>query len=46
MSCDCNRLADLIERDLNILSSLETLDNGKSFDDAVFDVQISCDTLR
>jgi len=41
-----NRLADLIERDTNILANLETLDNGKSFDDSPFDIQISCDTLR
>lgn len=41
-----NRLADLIDRDLNILANLETLDNGKPFDDAVFDVQATSDTFR
>ncbi|KAL7020061.1 hypothetical protein ACKWTF_011368 [Chironomus riparius] len=41
-----NRFADLIERDANILANIETLDNGKSFDDSLFDIQMSCDTLR
>lgn len=41
-----NRLADLIERDSILLSNLETLDNGKPFDDSVFDVQCSIDTFR
>lgn len=41
-----NRFVDLIERDANILANLETLDNGKSFDDSLFDIQVSCDTLR
>lgn len=41
-----DRWADLIERDLNILASLETLDNGKSFEDSIFDIQCSADFLR
>ncbi|XP_070504193.1 aldehyde dehydrogenase 1A1-like [Chironomus tepperi] len=41
-----NRFTDLIERDANILANLETLDNGKTFDDSLFDIQVSCDTLR
>lgn len=32
------RLADLFERDINTIASLETLDNGKSFQKAVMDV--------
>ena len=30
-----NKLADLIERDIEYLASLETLDNGKPFNDAL-----------
>lgn len=41
-----NRLADYIQRDATILANLETLDNGKPFEDSVFDVQCSVDTLR
>lgn len=40
------RLADYIERDMNTLANLETLDNGKPFEDAVFDVQCTVDCLR
>lgn len=42
-----NRLADLMERDHNYLSSLETLDNGKPFSAAyAFDIPASIATLR
>lgn len=41
-----NRLADLIERDINILANLETLDNGKTFGDSVFDINCAIDTFR
>uniref|UniRef100_A0A336JYT1 CSON002400 protein n=1 Tax=Culicoides sonorensis TaxID=179676 RepID=A0A336JYT1_CULSO len=40
------RLADYIQRDANIIANLETLDNGKPFEDSLFDVQCSVDTLR
>jgi len=33
-----SKLADLFERDINTLASLESLDNGKVFQKAVFDV--------
>jgi acyl-CoA reductase-like NAD-dependent aldehyde dehydrogenase len=29
-----NKLADLIDRDSNVIANLEALDNGKSFKDA------------
>lgn len=32
------RLADLFERDINTLANLESLDNGKTFAKAVYDV--------
>lgn len=41
-----HRLADLIERDSVNLANLETLDNGKPFEDSVFDIQCAIDTLR
>lgn len=41
-----NKLADLIERDLAYLASLEVLDNGKPFASAVGDVQYALKTLR
>lgn len=40
------KLADLIERDTDHLASLESLDNGKPFREAVFDVQGSVQSLR
>lgn len=40
------RLADLIERDSITLANLETLDNGKPYEDALFDIQYALDTLR
>lgn len=40
------RLADLIERDSVVIANLETLDNGKPFEDSVFDIQCAVDTFR
>lgn len=40
------RLADLFERDINILANLESLDNGKTFAKAVGDVYGCVATLR
>ena len=40
------RLADLMERDVVQLSSLETIDNGKPYADAMFDVEGSIECLR
>ncbi|XP_055617236.1 retinal dehydrogenase 2-like [Toxorhynchites rutilus septentrionalis] len=41
-----HKLADLIERDINVLANLESLDNGKTFGDAVFDMNCAIDTFR
>ncbi|KAH0549406.1 aldehyde dehydrogenase X, mitochondrial-like [Cotesia glomerata] len=41
-----NKLADLMERDIDYLASLETLDNGKTFESSVGDIQASAATLR
>lgn len=40
------KLADLIEKEKNYISSLETLDNGKPFSTAVWDVEHVVDVLR
>ncbi|KAM7362598.1 aldehyde dehydrogenase X, mitochondrial [Cochliomyia hominivorax] len=40
------KLCDLIERDKNVLASLESLDNGKPFAESLFDVEISIMTLK
>lgn len=40
------KLCELIERDKNALASLESLDNGKPFAEALFDVEISIMTLK
>lgn len=40
------KLADLVERDANELAELESLDNGKPFGDAVFDMKCAVDTFR
>ncbi|CAO1434032.1 unnamed protein product [Diamesa serratosioi] len=40
------RLADLIERDVITLANLETLDNGKPYEDSLFDIGCAIDTLR
>lgn len=41
-----HRLADLVERDVEIIGNLETLDNGKARGDAILDINYSIDTLR
>lgn len=41
-----HRLADLFERDIDILASLETLDNGKAFNNARNDVLSAIANLR
>jgi len=41
-----NKLADLLERDMAYAASLETLDNGKPFAQAVVDMQASVSFLR
>ncbi|CAO1442725.1 unnamed protein product [Diamesa tonsa] len=41
-----SRLADLIERDASPLANLETLDNGKPYEDSIFDIGCAVDTLR
>ncbi|KAG7855264.1 hypothetical protein KL939_004439 [Ogataea angusta] len=41
-----NRLADLIERDRELLSQIESLDNGKSLLCSTFDLGIVISTLR
>lgn len=41
-----NRLADLVSRDRVPLANLETLDNGKPYDDSLFDIQCAVDTFR
>lgn len=40
------KLADLIERDVTTLANLESVDNGKPFDDSVFDIGCAVDTFR
>lgn len=40
------KLADLIERDADYLASLESLDNGKPFNEALMDVQGSVSSVR
>jgi aldehyde dehydrogenase (NAD+) len=39
-------LADLLERDAETLAKLETLDNGKPFKQAYYDILLSITTLR
>jgi aldehyde dehydrogenase (NAD+) len=39
-------LADLIERDIQYLASIETLNNGKTFLDAESDIRASINVLR
>ncbi|KAF4516385.1 hypothetical protein B566_EDAN008508 [Ephemera danica] len=41
-----HQFANLIERDLQQLANLETLDNGKPVGDSEFDLRCSVDTLR
>jgi acyl-CoA reductase-like NAD-dependent aldehyde dehydrogenase len=40
------KLADLLERDINVIANLESLDNGKTFTNAQFDVHFSINLLR
>uniref|UniRef100_A0A182QSK4 Aldehyde dehydrogenase domain-containing protein n=1 Tax=Anopheles farauti TaxID=69004 RepID=A0A182QSK4_9DIPT len=40
------KLSTLMERDANVLASLESLDNGKPFPNAMYDVQGSIKTMR
>ena len=40
------KLADLIESNKHYLASLEVLDNGKPYSDAVFDMECSAKTIR
>ena len=40
------RLADLMERDAVQLARLDTIDNGKPYSDAEFDIEGSVDCLR
>ncbi|CAG2107415.1 unnamed protein product, partial [Medioppia subpectinata] len=40
------KLADLLERDIDYLGSLETLDNGKPFADALWDMNAAIASLR
>lgn len=40
------KLADLMERDSNYISSLNTLDNGKPYADSAWEVGFSIDCLR
>jgi aldehyde dehydrogenase (NAD+) len=39
-------LADLIDRDINTIASLESLDNGKPFMDAFIDVKFTVNCLK
>jgi len=40
------KLADLIERDIDYIASIETLDNGKPFHDSVWDITAAINSLR
>lgn len=41
-----NKLADLIERDIQYLANLETLDNGKPYTNSIADVAYAIKTFR
>nr|CAD7400948.1 unnamed protein product [Timema cristinae] len=41
-----NKLASLIERDIEYLANLESLDNGKAYSDSLFDINCAIDTFR
>ncbi|XP_067619272.1 aldehyde dehydrogenase, mitochondrial [Eurosta solidaginis] len=41
-----NKLCSLMERDTNLMASIETQDNGKPFADALVDVDYSISTLK
>ncbi|XP_065156328.1 aldehyde dehydrogenase X, mitochondrial-like [Atheta coriaria] len=40
------KLAQLVERDISYLASLESLDNGKPYEDSIFDINCAIDTLK
>ncbi|XP_067011008.2 aldehyde dehydrogenase 1A1 [Anabrus simplex] len=40
------KLASLIERDIGHLANLESLDNGKPYEDSIFDINCAIDTFR
>lgn len=40
------KLAELIDKNVDYLASLETLDNGKPYEDSVFDLGCASDTFR
>ena len=40
------KLADLLERDIDYLASLETLDNGKPFNDSLWDMHSAINSIR
>ncbi|KAG8237114.1 hypothetical protein J437_LFUL008166, partial [Ladona fulva] len=40
------KFASLIERDLDYLASLESLDNGKPYSDSVFDIKCAVDVFH
>lgn len=41
-----NKFADLIARDMEYIATLETLDNGKTYSNALFDIEASIETIR
>ncbi|XP_076311644.1 retinal dehydrogenase 2-like isoform X2 [Tachypleus tridentatus] len=41
-----NKFADLIQRDIEYLSSLETLNNGKPYNESLFDMEGAVSTIR
>lgn len=41
-----NKFADLLERDIDYLSSLETLNNGKPINESKFDLEVSISVFR
>ncbi|XP_047349359.1 aldehyde dehydrogenase 1A1 [Vespa velutina] len=41
-----HKFTDLVQRDLNYIASLDTIDNGKTYADAVNDIKFSIDVLR
>ncbi|XP_017782637.1 PREDICTED: retinal dehydrogenase 1-like [Nicrophorus vespilloides] len=40
------KLADLMKRDIEHLANLESLDNGKAYEDSVFDINCAIDTFH
>ncbi|KAI5701599.1 hypothetical protein M8J76_009541 [Diaphorina citri] len=40
------KLAELIDKNVDYLASLETLDNGKPYEDSIFDLGCASDTFR